>query len=590
MRKIINNNKYYIYLKKQLHKFIVVLVVVSIFFNILNLKEIIAYYNDTETSSGNSFVAGLVDFILEDSDWQPVNIAVSMTPGDTTKKIVKVDSQDSNPFKYYTESTNETGDIDFCNGLNVIAKLEGVEMYNGPINNLLTIPTTVLDSWEFTYTTNTDFQNKVCDFDINYNGWQTRHDFPIYENGGYSDTEKVSNHLASWGFRINKIYYDVESPERGTESINEWVEIYNQTNTPLDISGWKICDGTSCDTIPTTPLIPALKYAIIVADSTTVSNLLPAYWYLPSEVTKINIDSNIGNGLSNDADMLALKRPDGIIVDQINWGTPNTNWTNYNANVWNLGAVDITEGNVLARVSSGYDTDQASDWKELKPPSVDLTYPDEDGSYTWYWNNSYTITWIAKNNNGDDNDLNIGIFYVKDVDGNNIISSEDTTFTITETTTNDGSLNWTVPTGFTGYIWIYLIATGPENPMINSGTVSGKIYDPIPIFIGPEDIVVPELLIEDIIIEPKEETLLVAEEPVTTDTILEEIINVVSEVIVETPPAIKTEEIVTKEVVKVIEILPEVMKEPDLVVIEEPAIVVKQTQVETLVVEPTISE
>ena len=165
-------------------------------------------------------------------------------------------------------------------------------MYDGPLVDFSTDTTTTLDSWEFTYSTGVnDFQNKVCDFDIDYNGWQTRHDYPTYENGGYNDTEKVENHLASWGFRINKVYYDVKTPERGEEGTNEWVEIYNQTNTDLDISGWQICDNTSCDTIPLlTPLIPAQKYAVIVADSSTVSNLLPAFWYLPSEVTMININ------------------------------------------------------------------------------------------------------------------------------------------------------------------------------------------------------------------------------------------------------------------------------------------------------------
>ena len=248
------------------------------------------YYNDIETSTENTFLAGSVDFLLNVSDWQPVETAVSMGPVDITKKTIEVDPQDSNPFKYYTKSTNIVGDSDFCAGLNVTATLDGDEMYNGPITGLLTVPTVILDSWEFTYTTGVnDFQNKVCDFDIDYNGWQTRHDYPTYEDGGFSDTEKVKNHLASWGFRINKVYYDIKSPERGVENTNEWVEIYNQTNTDLDISGWEICDNTSCDTLPTTPLIPAKKYAVIVADPSTISALLPAYWYLPSEVTLINL-------------------------------------------------------------------------------------------------------------------------------------------------------------------------------------------------------------------------------------------------------------------------------------------------------------
>ena len=214
------------------------------------------YYNDIESSTENTFEAGSVDFSLGISGWQATTTAVSMPPGNIVKKAVEVDPQDSNPFRYFASSTNFVGDNDFCTGLNVTGELEGEEMYNGPVLGLSTVATTTLDSWEFTYTTGVnDFQNKVCDFDIDYNAWQTRHDYPTYENGGYSDTEKVTNHLASWGFRINKVYYDV-APDRGEEGLNEWVEIYNQTNTDLDISGWQICDNTSCDTLPTTPLIP----------------------------------------------------------------------------------------------------------------------------------------------------------------------------------------------------------------------------------------------------------------------------------------------------------------------------------------------
>src|SRR3989344_3680547 len=443
------------------------------------------YYNDIESSTENTFEAGSVDFSLDISGWQATTTAVSMPPGDVVKKQVEVNPQDSNPFRYFASSTNFVGDIDFCTGLNVTGELEGEEMYNGPVLGLSTIAPTTLDSWEFTYTTGVnDFKNKVCDFDIDYNAWQTRHDYPTYENGGYSDTEKVTNHLASWGFRINKVYYDV-APDRGEEGLNEWVEIYNQTNTDLDISGWQICDNTACDTLPTTPLIPALKYAVIVATSTTVSDLLPSYWYQPSEVTEIVLGQNIGNGLADGGDRLILKRPDGVVVDQMNWRT--------DTDVWNPGAVDVAEGNVLARVPSGFDTDQPSDWRELIPPTVDLIYPDEAGSYTWYWTYSYDILWNATNNNGSDSDLDISIFFVKDVNHSGTINAGDTTHTIVEATANDGSFTWTVPSGFLGYIWIHLVATGPENPLLNTGRVSGKIWDPYPIYIGPENVIAPEL-------------------------------------------------------------------------------------------------
>ncbi len=536
----------------------------------------LGYYNDNETSTENTLEAGSVDFSLGISGWQATTTAVSMPPGDIVKKEVTIFPQDSNPFQYFATSTNFTGDTDFCEGLNVVATLEDAEMYNGPLTGLLTATTTVLDSWEFTYTTGVnDFQNKICDFDIDLNGWQERHNYPTYESGGFSDTERVSNHLASWGFRISKVYYDVAA-DRGEEFDNEWVEIYNQTNTALDISGWQICDNTSCDTLPSTPLIPALKYAVIVAASSTVSNLLPAYWYLPSEVTQINIHSRIGGGLANDGDRLILKRPDGVVVDEMNWQD--------DTDVWNPGAVDVAEGNVLARVPSGLDTDSPSDWQELVPPSVDLVYPDEGGSYTWYWTHSYTIEWDADNNNGDSSDLDISIFFVKDVNHDSIISMGDTAHTIVESTDNDGAFTWTVPSGFLGYIWIYLVAIGPENPMLNSGTISGRIYDPSPIFIGPEGVIPFELSIE--------------ENASSTTTTIEEEIEIITtgeETATSTPPlletATSTEEVVGEETASSTEPVVEAAVSEEAieeVVVEE--LVVEEAAPETEPVEPVVIE
>ncbi|MEX0931762.1 MAG: lamin tail domain-containing protein [Candidatus Paceibacterota bacterium] len=453
----------------------------------------VAYYTDNEDSTENAFIAGSVDFLLSESGWTPTTTVVSLDPGSASVKNFFVDPQDSNPFQYYVETENFSGDADFCTDVTATLTQDSIEMYTGPLDALLTGTTTnIADEWDFEVTTLENHANKVCEFDVTYNGWQTRHDYETYENGGYSDTETLSQKVASWGFRINKVYYDV-APDRGSEGVNEWVEIYNQTNTPLDISGWEICDNSSCDILPTTPPIPAQEYAVIVATSTTFSNDIPSYWYLPSDVTEIVLDSNIGNGLSNTADMLVLKRPDGVIVDQMNWGTPDLAWANYNTDIWNPGVEVAEEGNVLARVPSGFDTDSPSDWTELEPPSVDLIYPNETGSYTWYWGYSYTITWNAVNHNGQDEDLNMSLFYFKDVNQDSTLNEGDTKHTIAGTTANDGSYTWMLPSGFTGYIWIYLVATAPENPGLNSGTISAKIYDPIPLFIveegvNPEDV------------------------------------------------------------------------------------------------------
>jgi hypothetical protein len=479
--------------KTYLTKSMAILMLISVTAGLTGIGSIaprytLAYYEDTEKSEDNTFLAGEIDFLLESTNFSPTTTAISLSPGDITQKVITVIPEDSNPFKYVASSTNFGGDSDFCDVLNVQADLEGVDVYDDLLINMLTDATTTLDTWDLTIGMGVNnLQNKICTFDTDYTGSQTRHDYELGE--GFNDTETVEHKIASWGFRINKVYYDV-APDRGVERDNEWVEIYNQTNVALDINGWEICDNKSCDTLSALEPIPPMGYGFIVASSTTASTTLPAFWYLPEDVVEINIpDTAIGNGLGNDNDMLILKRPDGVIIDQMNWGdSPDPDWDNYNDDVWHPGSVDVAEGNALARVPSGFDTNQASDFTELIPPSVDLTYPDEAGSYSWYWGDTYTIEWTATNNNGDDADLDMRLFYVKDVNHTDEIDDGDVMVTIAETTDNDGEYKWTVPNGFLGYIWIYLVATGPENPMLNTGTISGDIWDPQPVFIGEEGV------------------------------------------------------------------------------------------------------
>lgn len=452
-----------------------------------NIHYTEAYYTDSEETGGNLFVAGEVDFTATSTEWNPLEVAVNMAPGDITIKDITIDPQNSNPFQYYTDIST-SGDTNFCDGIIASLNQDGDALYEGSLPNLLTGTTTSLSTLTLSATTDGgSYENSVCDFSLDFKGWQTRHNYPTI--GGYNDTETVEASLASWGFRINKVYYDV-APDRGVEGDNEWVEIYNQTNVPLDLVDWEICDNSECNTIATTSTIVApMGYAVITDDPHTFSATGTAPWYLPPGVVYVPLNELIGNGLANDGDMLLLKRPDGVIVDQMNWGPSDDAWTNFNDGVWTPeGAVDVDEGNLLARVPSGYDTDQPSDWVELVPPVVDMIYPDEGGSYTWYWGFSYNITWTATNPNGPDEDLNISLFYIKDVDQSGDITPADITYTITDTTENDGAYSWTVPSGFIGYIWIKLVATGPENPLNNSRTVSGMIYDPVPLLIGPEGI------------------------------------------------------------------------------------------------------
>ena len=153
----------------------VVLIVGINHVGLLGVGETVGYYLDIETSTENIFEAGSVDFSLATSTWNPDVSLVSLKPGNIAQTNITVDPQDSNPFQYHASSSNISGDADFCNALQVLAALEGEIVYDGALVELLTDATTTLDFWEFTVGMGSaNFQNSVCHFDIDYNGWQTR--------------------------------------------------------------------------------------------------------------------------------------------------------------------------------------------------------------------------------------------------------------------------------------------------------------------------------------------------------------------------------------------------------------------------------
>ena len=167
----------------------------------------------------------------------------------------------------------------------------------------------------------------------------------------YSTPAVTTNHLV-----INEVSYDVGSG-KGTELNNEWVEIYNPTASSANISGWKICDYHSCDTIPTSTPIPAYGFAVISPESSTWS-----YWSIPGDAIKIVLGSHIGDGLNNDHDRVILKNSSDLEIDAVSYGDGTDTYA------FNPVIANIEAGWSFARLIKGYDNDRASDfWYNPSP-------------------------------------------------------------------------------------------------------------------------------------------------------------------------------------------------------------------------------
>ncbi len=168
--------------------------------------------------------------------------------------------------------------------------------------------------------------------------------------------------------KINEIY------SRGTAANPDWIEIYNTSNTQIDLSGYKIYDiggqgGTKPKKeFPAGSTLPANGFFVLVVDDTTSS----------------------GFGLSSDGETVWLENPSGSVIDNITFPALGVD-TSYGrkpdgSNIWDKlspptkGARNDTSGIILNTVvmneiySRGTSTNP--DWIEIYNPNsvqVDLT-------------------------------------------------------------------------------------------------------------------------------------------------------------------------------------------------------------------------
>jgi hypothetical protein len=118
---------------------------------------------------------------------------------------------------------------------------------------------------------------------------------------------------------------EVHPDPAADESLNEWVEVYNNGSTPIDLAGWTIGDQSENDSLKGgqfggsgTLLLP-LSFAIITDDNTRVYenfNVSQDALHLYVE------DDSIGNGLHNDGETIYLHDDSGRLVDERTYQDP----------------------------------------------------------------------------------------------------------------------------------------------------------------------------------------------------------------------------------------------------------------------------
>lgn len=159
-----------------------------------------------------------------------------------------------------------------------------------------------------------------------------------------TSTPPESSHLV-----INEVFPGGLSP-------TEWVELFNPTSDPIDVSGWNLFDNSTSDPLPTVSPIPAGGYAVIVGNGSTVT--------VPVSAVKIELSSAIGGGLAVSGDRMEMKDTANITVDALSWGSDSTFFSSPPS--------APVLGESLVRLPNGSDTDTASDWSSSSSPSTGI--------------------------------------------------------------------------------------------------------------------------------------------------------------------------------------------------------------------------
>jgi hypothetical protein len=141
---------------------------------------------------------------------------------------------------------------------------------------------------------------------------------------------------------------------------DEWIELYNPTDTEINLKNWKLVDNSGQETIiHANKKIPIHGFALISKSASTWQ-----HWQVPSPTLLIELGRPIGDGLDNGGDHIYLKNSQGDLVDAVAWGDDKT--------VWDPAINKVAEGSSDERKFLGVDTNVTTDWQEKTQPTPGL--------------------------------------------------------------------------------------------------------------------------------------------------------------------------------------------------------------------------
>ncbi len=176
------------------------------------------------------------------------------------------------------------------------------------------------------------------------------------------------------GVVINEIMYN-PSATLGDDNLFEWVEIFNNGASAVDISGWIMTDldaGSGC-IVPAGTTIGAYGYLVFARSASDFTG------HYGSGVPLVAWTGSWGAGLQNSSDDVVLMNADSVIVDQLTY-EDTTEWGSDYGDTNSYSDAD-GDGASLERISpSGISTDPAN-WESSTDEASGFPDANWEGHY-----------------------------------------------------------------------------------------------------------------------------------------------------------------------------------------------------------------
>jgi len=243
-------------IKTSIVKISALLVIVSLnWTGLLAVGETISYFTDTEGNVENVLSVSTLDFSVNSlSAFTPGSLA----EGEHSYRAINVSNEGDLNFQYRIFAKSLTGDL--CDYVRLEANLDGgaVECASTGLSGFACSPFTFSDpdQWSFNATlsssTPTTMRGKSCSFKIVFEAWQ---EGVSYGAGGFTDIEEIDSAVSmknpTGGVVLNEFLPNPEGNQYGYDfgadnsdmPRGEWVELYNNSGSPVNLSGWYIRDN-----------------------------------------------------------------------------------------------------------------------------------------------------------------------------------------------------------------------------------------------------------------------------------------------------------------------------------------------------------